>query len=123
MTAFRIGEEEFPIPTGFTFADGPLVYEASGLEFGEFAERLDSMGDDSADIRALAGLVAVAIARAHPGWSRKQVVKFLGDVDLEAFQVEGDDVGPPAEAPTESLGDGSSGASITSPEDSPGVPV
>lgn len=123
--AFKIGADEFPIPTSFTLADGPLVFEASGLEFGEFAERVDGLADNPSDIRTLTGLVAVAVAHARPHWNRGRVVQFLSSVDLDAFQIEGGDDGPPAEPPTtaEPLSQPSSTASITSAEDTSGVPV
>lgn len=122
--SFLIGEEPFPIPAAFTLADGPLVYEASGLEFAEFAERMDGLGEES-DMRALTALVAIAVSRARPHWPRKRVVQFLGTVDLEAFKIEGgDDADPPAEAPTGAkLSPGSSTESTTSPADMSEAPV
>lgn len=125
MAAFKIGDDEFPIPASFTLADGPLVYEASGLEFDEFAERMDGM-EGNADIRALTALVAVAVSRARPHWPRRRVVQFLASVDLEDFKIEGDDDGPPAVPPETAdtkLSDGSSTASTTSPEATSGAPV
>lgn len=124
--AFKIGPDEFPIPTKFMLTDGPLVFDATGLEFDEFAERIDAMEEGSTDIRALTGLVAVAVSRGKPSWSRAQVVKYLGGVDLEAFAVEGGDDGPPAVPPAaaaESPSPVSSTESITSPVDTSGVPV
>ena len=123
--AFKIGNEEFPIPATFTLADGPLVYEAAGLEFDEFAERMDAI--EGNDMRALTALVAIAVSRARPHWQRRRVVQFLATVDLEDFMVEGgDDEIPPAlppETAAAKLSQSSSTESITSPEDTSGGPV
>lgn len=124
--AFKIGGDEFPIPSTFTLSDGPLVYEAAGLEFAEFAERMDSI-ENSTDIRALTALVAIAVSRARPQWTRRQVVQYLGKVDLDEFRIEGDDAdGPPAVPPETAAAkpsQSSSTASTTSPEATSGAPV
>ncbi len=127
MTAsFRIGTEEFPIPSSFTLADGALVFEAAGMEFDEFAARMESL-DESPDIRTLTGMVAIAVARARPHWSRKRVVQFLGTVDLDSFEIDGgEEEIPPVPPPTTAEKDPlpiSSSESTTSAEDSLGAPV
>lgn len=126
MTAgFKIGDDEFPIPTTFTLADGPLVFDASGLKFAEFGELLEN--PEEGDIRPMAALVAVAVSRQRPHWNRRRVVQFLSTVDLESLATEGgeEEIPPalPPETAAENPSPGSSTASTTSQEDTSGAPV
>ena len=135
---FLIRDVLYPFAENFTFADAPLIREATGLEFEEFAERVDAMqpdkdddgnpieGTGKNDLLAISALVAVSISRAEPTWRRDRIVKFLAGVDVTSFDVQSpdvgpvqDDAGPPAleDSPT------SSDESTTSPEDLQGEPV
>lgn len=113
-----IGEEEFPFPSAFTLGDAPLVHEATGLEFDEWAERYDRLEENPRDVRTITGVIAIAVSRARPSWSRAKVIQYLNQVDLAGLHLEGgDDADPPAEGPAESRSAGSSTGSTTTAED------
>ena len=122
--SFRVGDDEFPIPSSFTLSDGALGYEASGLEFGEFADRVGELEDNPGDVRTLTAMVAIAVSRSRPQWSRRRVVQYLAGVDLESFSIDGGEAdGPPAEPPTQAASPISSDESTTSQEGLQGAPV
>lgn len=123
---FLIGEKLYPFAGNMTFMDAPLVREVTGLEFADFAERADAIDENSKDFLALTGLLAIAVSRVEPSWSRAQIIKFLGQTDITSLDIQAPDegdAGPPEQTP-ETDSPGSSEESITSPEASPaGAPV
>lgn len=105
---FRIGEADYEFPATFRMCDPVLVEEVTGLDFAEFAERIDEMneaiagGEPGSDVKALLGLVAVGVWQANPRWKRDRVVRFMQDADMQALTVdEAADDPPPkgAQAP------------------------
>lgn len=125
---FRIGDDFYQFPQRFRIGDTVLVSEVTGLEFDVFAERIDAINtaiengeDDHADVKALIGLIAVAVWQANPKWTRDRARQFVEALDMNGFTIEAGDDGPPgqqAEALLASPSPDVSGASTSSREPS-----
>lgn len=109
-TGFKIGDRIYPLPEAYGSLDPVLVYEATGLDFQDFAERLQNIDGMKTDFVALQGVVAVSIWHGNPDWTRQKVLKFMQNLDISSYEfvsAEGEaDAGPPAVA--DSLSPGSS---------------
>lgn len=98
---FRIGAEFFPMSDSYTLGDTVLIRRVTGMGMSEFAECLM---DEARQADAMAGLVAVAVARRYPSWPAEKVTKYVFAIDFADLEsVAGEDVGgdvvdPPAVA-------------------------
>jgi hypothetical protein len=118
---FKVGEETYEFPTRFRFCDPVLIRELTGLEFQDFAERLDDgqkNPGDAGDPAIMTGLLGVAIWQANPTWKRERVVRHVEGLNLDEFSVEAADAGPPEIADPASLSLVPSAESTSSPESS-----
>lgn len=120
MAGFLIDGERYEFDS-FKLGDWTLIYEITGLESDEFAALNDRPG--GLPMRAIPGLVAVAVWRKHPDWSRERVRRFVEQIDFETLSEVPDEepvVRPPAPS---SRSRGSSNASTTSQEDFEAAPA
>lgn len=76
---FNIGSDFYEFPTSFRLGDPVLVGDVTGMEWNDFAERLDDK-----DPRTLIGLVAVAVWQKHPSWRRDKVVRHVESLNFDA---------------------------------------
>lgn len=97
QAGFKVNGTLYPFAQRIRLCDPVLVKEVTGLDFAEFAERMDESG--LTDVVVRAGLAAVAIWQAYPRWTRDKVRKFIEDIDLDSLEIEAgeDDADPPAE--------------------------
>lgn len=113
---FKVGEEAFPQPESYRLGDCELINDLVGLEFSEYARRLE----EAVDQKTLVAMFAVAVWQKHPNWRREDVIRFVEQVDMADFEVPSGDDGPPAEPATTpetpSPSPGTSDESTTSPE-------
>lgn len=125
-----IGGEFYPTPDSGRLGDAPLVREVTGVEYEDWAARCEHMQETGTpDTLAALGMVAITVKRAHPDWTRRQIVQFVENIDPSGLEVvkgdepvEAGDDGPPEVAAEDSST--SSAASTTSVEPSAeGVPV
>ena len=84
--AFKIDGVEYEFPTGFRLGDTVLVEKLTGLEFAEFAERVDRGAAGQGDMVILTGFIGVAVWQKNPLWLRDRVVGFVERVSLDAFE-------------------------------------
>lgn len=100
--SFKINDVIYPIPTRFRTGDTVLVKELTGLEFEDFAERIDDLreaferGEEPSDMLATIGLIGVAVWQSNERWTRDKARRFVENIDIQAVTAEGGDVGPPA---------------------------
>ena len=121
VPSFKIGAETYEFPTRFRFCDPVLIRELTGLEFQEFAERLDDQQKnpaDAGDPAIMTGLLGVAIWQKNPAWKRERVVRHVEGLNLDEFSVEAGDAGPPEVADPASLSLAPSAESTRRPESS-----
>jgi hypothetical protein len=101
--SFEIGGVVYPVPTAFRITDPALVREVTGMDWAEF---VDGLREEQEDPVLVAGLVAVAVSQANPGWRRERVVRYLGEIDFTDLGVNpatnGADAGPPDGTPEQS---------------------
>lgn len=86
---FQIGKRFYPFPTRFRLGDPVLVEELTGVQWGDFIERLpeeEGPEDEQLDPIAQLGLIGVAIWQENPTWRRDRVVRYTQA--LERDQVE-----------------------------------
>lgn len=97
---FEIAGEFYKFPVTYRLCDPVLVAEITGLDWEEFAERLDNK-----DPRVLPGLLAVGVWQKYPRWKRDKVVNYVQTVEFDALSFPDvttpeDDAGPPELAAT-----------------------
>lgn len=91
---FKVGGVEYDFPSKFRAGDAVLVKGLTGLEFDEFAERVDALrqeaenGNPTPDILVLTGLIGISIWQANPKWTREKAVRFVEAIDLARLEVE-----------------------------------
>lgn len=120
---FKIDEKEYEFPTRFRMCDPALVEELTGLEFSQFAARIDRVnasiqeGERAGDAVVMSGMIGVAIWQANPRWARGRVVEMVQQIDMDSFEaIEGaDDTGEatPDEEPETPSSDSSAVSTIT----------
>lgn len=115
-----IFEKPYPIPTDYRPLDAVLIYELTGMEFVEYLEALD---DDNKDIRAIPGLLGIALWRANPDWSRGQVMKSVLRVGSGDWRLEGGDTLEADAIPPSEAAGAAEDTLDTSPPSSSGEPV
>lgn len=107
---FEIDSVFYPMPAAFRLGDTLLVQELlpAGVSYMDFAEALDDE-DERKNPIYLPALVAVAVWQKHKTWKRSKVVKYVEQVDFDAFEMVGgdepepeDDARPPDESSTAS---------------------
>lgn len=102
---FRIRGRFYAYPTSRKTTDAALVEQVTGLTAQQWTTRyVDSFDLDIDDEVVSSGVLAIAISRAHPTWSRARVVEFMQSLDWDEVEpvgdpVEEDDVRPPAQQP------------------------
>lgn len=130
---WEIGGEFYPLTFTFKWGDPALVHEVTGLAWDEFEEPIIAVaganGDGTLSALTLSGLLAVAVKRVHPEWSRAKVRKYVENLDVSAAELvapdepEEDDTGPPAvtagETSSTSADKSESGSGSTSNESTP----
>lgn len=137
QTQIRIKDKLYDYPTGSKIGEPALIEYVTGLTHKEWRRRyraaveemLDALqkaadDDDETALNDLeddevvaAGVVAVAVSRAHPRWSRSQVAELVNQLDADEVSVEGGDADPPAEGgekPSDNLTSGNGSASPSS---------
>jgi len=93
---FKIGDEELPLPklTTATFAEASVVYLVTGLDWESFDECT------ATEVR-VAGLIAVALQRAHPDWAPGTIGQMVRNMEMAMPQFVGlevaDQASPPAD--------------------------
>lgn len=117
---FEIFGVVYPVVERWRVADPVLVREVTGMEWLEFAEAAERMsleegmgGEGGVDQIVLAGMIAVSYWQANPRMTRKQVVRFMEQLPLEAVTM----VGEPDEPDDEPV-EGEEGADASPPDDS-----
>ena len=120
----RIQGRFYPFVDKFKHGDPILIYEVTGLDWDTFAEKLEQAEEDEkANPIVQTALIAVAVQREHPGWSRHKVNEFIRNLDLGAEEFEG--IEPDEDGgvlPPSSSGESSKSSDETSaapPEESP----
>ena len=98
QAGFRVGEEFYPFPDNYRIGDSVLIEMLTGLDMEDFAEAL---AEGEASARVFAGLIGVAIWRAHPRWDVNKAARFVHELDLstitsEAPAEEGEGEDPPS---------------------------
>lgn len=110
---FEIKGVFYPWAQEMKLSDAPLVVEVTGMKYNEFLRSWQSniekvteaeeIGEDvdplDLDPIVVNGLVAVAIWRQHPDWTRNKVVKYFerledADIDIYDTEEEGKETGP-----------------------------
>lgn len=91
---FQIGKRFYPFPGSFRLGDPVLVREVTGMDWGEFVEKLPSDEDDigfveESDAIVLLGLVAVAVWQGNPTWRRDKVSRYVQSLDMTDVQPVG----------------------------------
>jgi hypothetical protein len=90
----------------------------SALEATEEGEEVEDKDVDS-DSMVTLGIVAVAVARGNPTWTRDQVFQFVKDVNFDEVEIKGGDAGPPDQtAPSEPKPKSGQELALTSSSDS-----
>ncbi len=138
----RINGEFYPFVDKFKHGDPILILEVTGLEWDRFAELIEQAEENGTPNPIVqTALIAVAVQRGHPGWSRNKVSEFMRNLDFGSEEFEGgteDESGdalppsssgassnnsdttsePPPESPSNLslIGSGSPGSDTTSPE-------
>lgn len=97
----------YPMVTQYKHGDPILIHEVTGLTWEEFADLLAEAGEEGARPNPIVNtaLIAVAVQRKYPTWSRRRVGDYINNLDLGAEEIvgivapEGDDAPiPPAES-------------------------
>ncbi len=113
------------------FNEPPLIEALTGMTHMEFRDRyvkwatslleLSETEDQEAQIEidsiVWLGMVATAVSRENPGWSRSETIKFINGLSFDEVEIHGGDAGPPEEAVRSresSLKNGSEPASTSS---------
>lgn len=119
---FQIEGRFFPFVQSYKHGDPILIHEVTGLSWDEFADLLAESAEDGARPNPIiqTALIAVAIQRQYPTWSRRRVAQYVNNLELGSEEVVGVDL-PSDEAengsgplpPTES-GESSSSSDETS---------
>lgn len=114
----RIGGRFYPFVEQFKHGDPILIHEVTGLDWDSFSDMLAKAGDGrSVNPIVQTALIAVAIQREHPTWSRREVSDFLRDIDLgsEEYVGTGGKEDEEAVLPPSESGETSSSSDETSP--------
>lgn len=111
----RIRGKLYTYPTSSKLGDAALIEQLTGLKHKDWRKRyVDSIiaaiesGDEpdeavnavEEDSAVTIGIVAIAVSRGNPRWSRSQIVEFVSDLDFDEVEIEGGDASPPSEEPT-----------------------
>lgn len=134
MAEFIIRGKRYEIPGQEKLGELRVIEKVTGITHREYRKRLleqqQRFADPEVDNLSVmeqwtmldeivrAGRVALAVARANPGWSTNEVARFVDDlawdeVDIETDNEEEDDARPPGQTPTASE-TGSDSASLSS---------
>lgn len=107
---FVIREIQYAWPYPFKLTDPLLIAQLCEVDFDDFeTQALGLLEEDLEpidDATMLVGLVACAVAHAHPSWPRHSVIAFVQSIDAGEIDMYGVDPAPeaagspPAEAPT-----------------------
>ena len=104
---FQIDGHFFPFVQQYKHGDPILIHEVTGLEWDEFAEAMQREAEKFEEAERMGGagfaanpivqtaLLAVAVQRAQPKWSRRRVADYIRNIDLGSEEV----VGPDSDTP------------------------
>lgn len=119
----RIKGKPYDYPASSKLGDAALIERLTGLTHAEWRTRyrasLEAVLDDDdtleEDSAVSIGIVAMAVARANPRWSRGQVVEYVNDLDWEDVEFEPGEPDPlpagPEDGPTTQQQNGNDSAS------------
>jgi hypothetical protein len=101
----------YPYPSSTKLGDPAVIELVTGLRHSEWRKRwvaavvsaleATEQGEDledsdvESDSMVTLGIVAVAVARGNPNWTRDQVFDFVKDVNFDEVTIEGGGAGPP----------------------------
>ncbi len=114
----RIGGRFYPFVDQFKHGDPILIYQVTGLDWDTFSDMLAKAGDGrGVNPIVQTALIAVAVQRGHPTWSRGEVSDFIRNLDLGDEEYVGTETGKEEEMlpPTESGETSSSSDETSSP--------
>lgn len=127
QAGFLIAGVLYPIPDGFLLGDPVIIRELTGMAFPDFSEAMQEAQEDpsrGSDPVLMVGLVGVAVARKHPGWSRDRVVKYVQRVEFEQLSGQGgEEADEDGDPPTPAESGESSASSALSSSPSPDASV
>lgn len=88
---YMIDGRFFPMVTQYKHGDPILIHEVTGLSWDEFAELLAEAGEEGARPNPIVNtaLIAVAIQRNFPTWSRRRVSDYVKNIELGSEEVVG----------------------------------
>ncbi len=119
----RINGVFYPFVDKFKHGDPILIYEVTGLDWDTFAAMLEQAEEnETANPITQTALIAVAVQRQHPGWSRHKVSAFIRNLDLGTEEFEGLTDEEEADALPPSPSGSSSNNSATTSEPQPESP-
>lgn len=80
---FKFGNEDLPFPSlaSLNFRDAIVINRLTGMSLADFA--------DQSNETKIAGLIAVALQRAHPDWLVNTVAEMVLDADLGGWELYG----------------------------------
>lgn len=122
IQGFRIGDEVYEQPSGFTIKDGFVIQKVTGIDPADFLIEYEQVqvGEKEPSYAVVVGALTLAIAQKHRDWTLSQIAEFVDNVDLTMITTVGEaDAGPPDEATPDQGSPTSSGDSTTTPEPSP----
>ncbi len=115
----RINGQFFPFVDQFKHGDPILIHEVTGLTWDQFSEMLAKAGDGSSQgINPIVqtALIAVAIQRERPTWSRREVSEFVRNLELGQEEYVGGETAEGDALPPSNSGVNSVPSDKTSPE-------
>ncbi len=101
--SIKIKGRTYTYPGSSKLGDAALIEQLTGLTHAEWRRRYRAgleavVSDDETfeeDSAISVGIVAMAVARENPTWSRSRVVEFVSGLDWDEVEFEPGDVGPP----------------------------
>lgn len=104
---FEIHGREYLLPEAFRMGDPVLVEEVTGLEWGDFSDRVDDAGNDPI---VMIGMLAVSVWQTNPRWKRDRVARFVEAIRIEDVKyLAGDEpeeeTSPPVEGESAEVAD------------------
>lgn len=88
---FQIEGRFYPFVQQYKHGDPILIHEVTGLAWDEFADLLAESAEEGARPNPIVqtALIAVAIQRQFPGWSRRRVSDYVRNLELGAEEIVG----------------------------------
>lgn len=124
--AIRINDKDYAYPTSSKLGDAALIEDLTGLTHSAWRARYvasleqaiadpDALEEDSA---ITVGIVAMAVARANPRWTRSRIVDFVRQLDWDQVEMIPGDEEEADELPPAVTTANGNGASSPSSSDS-----